>query len=266
MRGKLSQYKTALITGATKGIGREFAFQLGMLGKNLILISRKEKELQKLAQELSEKYKIKVYIFVCNLADDTQVTKLLSNIGRELPFPDILINNAGASIYGLFNELDCHSQEQIIKLNIEALIKLTHKVLQEMIRHKHGAILNVSSTAGFMPIPYNAVYCATKAFVTNFSYSLSKEVEKEGIIVSCLCPGPTKSHFWESAGMEERVKNRLNSFQSPVEVAKYGLYLINRRRYMGIPGFSNKIKHIIKYFLPKRLIVNLLYHHMKENH
>ena len=258
----LETYKTALITGATRGIGYEFARLLGSSSKELILVARDKERLLEMQNKFQSEFKVKVSVFSCDLSKPEDVNKLLGAIGGDLPSIDLLINNAGIACYGNFSDIEIDKQEELVGLNVTALMKLTHKVLPAMKRNKKGAILNVSSTSGFMSLPFCAVYSATKAFVINFSQALAREVHEDNIIVTCLCPGMTDTDFWKCSNME-CLKERHKNLDDPKEVAEYGLWLIDNGKQIGMPSFSLKVKHVIRRCLPDKLISYYMYHHLK---
>src|SRR5438094_7505663 len=191
---------SALITGASAGIGREFARQLAGRAQSLILVARREQRLNELRDELSQRHpNLTVHIRKTDLADVAQLKELVAWLGREKIDVDLLVNNAGLGDLGPFATSDPPRNEQITLVNMVALTSLTRHLLPQMIANKHGAILNVSSSAGFLPIPGFAVYAATKAYVTSFSEALRAELRGTGVSVSALCPGPVHTEFQEVA-------------------------------------------------------------------
>lgn len=249
--------KTALITGATGGIGQEFARILSQKDYRLILIGRNEKKLQQLVKELSPNSKLHQY-FVCDLSKE----KDLLNLTKSYPAIDLLINNAGFSDYGFYPNLSWEKQKQMIQVNVVALSYLCHFYLKGMVKKGNGQILNVASTGGTKPAPFTSIYTGTKAFVIQFSQSLALELKGTNIIVSCLLPGPTSTEFWQKAGMSAKVKGKLDRLDKPSEVAKYGIYLLEKNKISGIYGFRNKIKQLIKNFLPEKIWFWLIRKHM----
>jgi uncharacterized protein len=182
---------SALITGASAGIGREFARQLAGRAKSLILIARREQRLNELREELCRQYpNVAVSVRKTDLADLAHLNELLAWLDHERIAVDLLINNAGLGDSGAFSTSDPVRIEQMTLVNIVALTALTRQLLPQMIAKRHGGILNVSSSAGFLPIPDFAVYAATKAYVTSFSEALRAELRGTGVSVCALCPGP----------------------------------------------------------------------------
>ena len=191
---------SALITGASAGIGREFARQLAGRARSLILVARREARLNQLRDELRQQNpNLTVHIRKANLADLAQLKELEGWLEHEKIDVDLLVNNAGLGDLGSFATSDPARNEQMTLVNMVALTSLTRHLLPQMIANKHGAILNVSSSAGFLPIPGFAVYAATKAYVTSFSEALRAELRGTGVSVSALCPGPVHTEFQEVA-------------------------------------------------------------------
>ena len=203
---KLKAKQWVVITGASKGLGEEFARQLAAKGLNLILVARSEDKLKILANELINKHGIDIDVYPINLKDDVAVLVLIKNFLKQTARPiDLLINNAGLGYYSDFwNQSDQQLQEMLL-VNINALIRLTRAVLPSMLARHAGGILNIGSIAGFQPVPGFAVYAATKAFVINFGEALSFECRGTGVQVTTFCPGPTATHFGEVSNAPKRL-------------------------------------------------------------
>jgi len=196
---------SALITGASAGIGREFARQLAGRGRSLILVARREQKLNELCEDLKQQHpNLTVHICKTDLANLTQLKELVAWLEREKIDVDLLINNAGLGDLGPFATSDPIRNEQMTLVNMVALTSLTRHLLPQMIARKRGGILNVSSSAGFLPIPNFAVYAATKAYVTSFSEALRAELHGTGVSVCALCPGPVHTEFQEVASRPGR--------------------------------------------------------------
>jgi len=190
----------ALITGASAGIGREFARQLAMRACSLILVARREQRLNELRDELRHQYSnLTVHVRKTYLADLAQLKELIAWLGHEKIDVDLLINNAGLGDLGPFATSVPARNEQMTLVNMVALTALTRHLLPQMIARKRGGILNVSSSAGFLPIPQFAVYAATKAYVTSFSEALRAELRGTGVTACAVCPGPVHTEFQEVA-------------------------------------------------------------------
>lgn len=195
------RYACALVTGASAGIGAEFARQLAPRCEVLVLVARRAERLVELAGELEEAHPgLRVMPLEADLTDPSARLQAVGHLLSKGLVPDLLINNAGMGDYGEFATSDWMKVEAMLRLNVEALTHLTHALLPTMIEQRAGAILNVSSLASIVPMPDFAVYAATKAYVTSFSEALRIEVREHGIRVMALCPGPVHTEFGEIAG------------------------------------------------------------------
>jgi uncharacterized protein len=234
----------ALITGASAGIGREFARQLAGRAKSLILIARREQRLDELRDELSQQNpKLAILFRKTDLANLAQVNELLAWLDREKIDVDLLINNAGLGDSGAFATSDPIRNEQMTLVNIVALTALTRHLLPRMIARRRGGILNVSSSAGFLPIPDFGVYAATKAYVTSFSEALRIELWGTGVSVCTLCPGPVHTEFQDVAKRPGSQPDTGPEFVFvPVEqVVRHALTALEGDRPLVIPGLPMKL-------------------------
>jgi short-subunit dehydrogenase len=247
----------ALITGASAGIGREFARQLAPRARSLILIARREQRLNELRDELNQEHpKLATSICKTDLADLMQLNELLAWLNHQGIEPDLLINNAGLGDSGPFATSDPVRNDQMTLVNIFALTALTRHVLPRMIAKRHGGILNVSSSAGFLPIPDFAVYAATKAYVTSFSEALRAELRRTGLSVCALCPGPVHTEFQEVARRPGRQPDTGPEFVFvPVEqVVRDALEALEADRPLVIPGLLMKIGMFLVRITPMPLL------------
>jgi short-subunit dehydrogenase len=192
--------KTALITGASAGIGLDLAVLAARDGFDCIIVSRNESRLQELKKVLEKRYQISVHVFATDLSEHNAVKRLTTAIAEAGLKVDFLINNAGFGSSGEFVELDAETEAEVVRLNVNALTELTKAYLPHMVKRDYGYVLNVSSVASFFPGPYMAVYYATKAYVSSFTEALHAEVKDTGVHVSALCPGPTDTGFFNRAG------------------------------------------------------------------
>jgi uncharacterized protein len=234
----------ALITGASAGIGREFARQLAGRAHSLILVARREERLSELRDELTGNHPgLMVHIRKINLSNLSQVEELIAWLEREKIDVDLLINNAGLGDLGPFATSDPTRNEEMMLVNMVALTSLTRRLLPQMIAKKRGAILNVSSSAGFLPIPGFAIYAATKAYVTSFSEALRAELLGTGLTVCALCPGPVHTEFQQAAKRPGgRPESGPEFVHVPVEqVVRDALAAIEADRPLVIPGFVMKL-------------------------
>ena len=235
----------ALITGASAGLGVDFARQLSAQGKQLVLVARRRDRLDALAAELGNTRAVEMDLSEAGAAD-----RLMADLAAHGEQADLLVNNAGFGLTGRFAELDGRRQRQMIDLNCGALIELAHAVLPAMIERKQGRILNVASTAAFQPGPGMAVYFATKAFVLSFSEALHEEVKRHGVTVSALCPGPTATEFGEVAGFGQ--SNLLDKVAADsASVVRAGLAGLDQGRAVIIPGLMNKSTAQAHRFFPR---------------
>lgn len=228
-----------LITGASSGIGREMARVFARNGHSLIISARREERLKELANEITAEFNLPVESLTADLSTSEGVEALAGEIDNRKYSVETLVNNAGINVYGPFSDSDRNELLAMARLNMLALIDLTHRLLPAMIEAGGGGVLNVASTGGFAPSPYSAVYCASKAFVLNFSEALAHELKGTGVRVTAVCPGATHSEFAERAGMEA---TRL--FKGPVldarTVAETGYRALQHGRSKVVVGAFNK--------------------------
>jgi short-subunit dehydrogenase len=239
-----------LITGASAGIGAEFARLCGARGDALALAARRRDRLEALAGEIGGES----HVFTVDLARADAAASLIGEIEAEGLAVDLLINNAGFGAGGRFAALGLERQREMIAVNVAALTELTHLVLPGMIERGRGAILNVASTAGFQPGPGAAVYFASKAYVLSLTEALHQELKGSGIAVSALCPGPTDSEFFEVAGYDRAGDDRAARKAARAGargVAEAGLDGLSRNRAVVVPGLSNKATAQANRFLPR---------------
>ena len=248
--------KATLITGASGGIGEAFARRLAREGHNLFLVARSEDKLRSLVNELSGKEGIKADHFAIDLAvadSDKQLFEKTSEKGVEI---DWLINNAGFGSMGDFSGLTLDRELGMIDLNIRSLVALTHRYLQGMRERKSGTIINVSSAAGFQPIPFMATYAATKAFVTSFSEAIAEENRPYGIQVFALCPGSTETNFHATAGMDRALG--FKGQESAQDVVETAMRTIGTSRAKIVSGWTNWLVASAVNFLPNSLITRAM--------
>jgi uncharacterized protein len=195
--------KTALITGASSGIGYELAGLFASSGHDLVLVARNEQRLSRLAEELQQRIGVAVTVLVKDLAAPRAAEEIVVELQNRSLHVDILVNNAGFGEYGPFHETSLERKLQMIQVNVAELTQLTRLLLSGMLERNSGNILNIGSTASFAPGPFVAVYSATKAYVLSFSEALAEELKGTGVTVTVLCPGSTETEFAERAKMTE---------------------------------------------------------------
>ncbi|HAB34251.1 MAG TPA: NAD(P)-dependent oxidoreductase [Exiguobacterium sp.] len=244
--------KTALITGASGGIGLDLAVLAARDGFDCVLIARNEKKLKELQQVLEKRYQIKVYVFAADLSLSDSVDHLVQYLEEQELTVDLLFNNAGFATSGRFAEIDPTEDINSIQVNIVALTDLTKRLLPGMVERGFGRIMNVASVAAFMPGPYMSVYYATKAYVLSFSEALATEVDGSGVSVTCLCPGPTDTNFFDRANITLPFKSMPSHL---VAFAGYRGMLKGRR--VVVPGVSNRAMVSLSRLLPRRLLTEV---------
>jgi short-subunit dehydrogenase len=245
---------TALVTGASSGIGRELARLLAADGYDLVVVARDAERLAALARELDGAFGIRTTVLPQDLARPEGAGALLTEIERREISVEVLINNAGFGVYGPFAATDLGKELAMIQVNVSAVTALAKGVLPGMLRRGSGRILNLASTAAFQPGPLMAVYYATKAYVLSFSEAIANELSGTGVTVTALCPGPTETEFQADAGLE---KTRL--FAGPLvmdarRVARAGYRGMQRGKAIVIPGWTNKLMAQSVRFSPRRLV------------
>jgi len=240
--------RVALVTGASAGLGVEFARQLSKRGHQLVLAARRRERLDRLARELGNARAVAIDLSKANSA-----AKLMADLEANGETVDLLVNNAGFGLIGRFAELDSKRERQMIDLNVGTLNDLCRAVAPAMIKRKSGGIINVASTAAFQPGPRMAVYFATKAFVLSLSEALHEELKPHGVNVSCLCPGPTRTEFGEVAGFGGNGMFDRVAMESP-EVVKAGLDGLDKNKAVVIPGLVNRIGATSTRFAPRSVV------------
>lgn len=248
--------KTALVTGASSGIGEALARVHAERGGNLVVVARRQEKLETLKAELENAHGITVHVLPKDLTDPDAPRQIHDELdARGVPV-DYLINNAGFGYRGLFHEQDWTQNEAMIKLNILALAGLTHTFLPQMIDRGSGRVLNVASMAGFVPGPLQAVYYATKAFVISFSEAVANELAGTGVTVTVLCPGPTETEFTRRA---EMVGVRLlEKMASAREIAQVGYNAMLKGKTVVVPGLFSKFTiHGLLRLSPRRLTTGI---------
>jgi hypothetical protein len=240
--------KTALITGASVGIGRDLAELFARDGHHLILTARNESQLNEVAKKLSDQYHVNAQVIAQDLSTPDAPQRIFDQL-QSKPI-DYLINNAGFGTHGPFAESDLQSQLSMLQVNIVSLTHLTRLFLPQMLTRKTGRILNVASLAAYLPGPFMAVYYATKAYVLSFSEALSSELSGTGITVTALCPGATKTEFQKRAGIGEAAHLKGNATTS-TEVAQLGYTAMMRGQPTIITGLANNLSAFALRFLPR---------------
>ena len=245
----------ALVTGASSGIGYEFAKILAKNKYELILVSRNKEKLKKIKKEIERDYKVKVYVYNVDLSKLNEVKKFYSLIKNENI--DILINNAGVGDFGKFLDMSWEKDNEVIDLNIKALTILTKLFLKNMVKRREGKILNVASIAAFQPGPYLAVYSATKSYVLHFSEALAEELKGTGVTVIALCPGVTMSNFFKRSGISDDEVKTWGNLATSKETAEYGYEMMMKKKIIAVYGSRNRFNIFLKRFFPRNFITKV---------
>jgi len=248
---------TALITGASNGIGLELAKIHASKGDNLVLVARNKAKLDTLKVELEKKYSVKILTIGKDLSEINAAQEVYETTTKQNIQVDYLINNAGFGDFGMFVETDWMKEQQMINLNINTLTQFTKLYLKDMVKRRNGKIMNVASTAAFQSGPTMAVYCATKAYVLSFSEAIANEVADKGVTVTALCPGATESGFQAAAAMEKSALVKGKKLPTSQEVAEYGYKAMMQGKTVAIHGFLNWILANSVRFSPRAMIVKI---------
>ena len=244
---------TALITGASAGLGSDFAKILAGQKYDLILTARNEERLKTLAGDLSTSHGVKCHIIAIDLSKPGSAVALTNQIKEQGLHVDVLVNNAGCGLWGPFAESDPADMAGMIQLNVNSLTELTRQLLPGMLARKKGRVLNVASTAGFQPGPWMAVYYATKAYVISFGEALATELKSTGVTVTTLCPGPTRTEFFDRAKMgKSRMKSLI--FADSMTCAKNGIDSMDQGRVLVVDGVLNWIFSQSSRLMPRAAI------------
>jgi short-subunit dehydrogenase len=250
---------TALITGASGGIGKSFAEKLAAQNTNLIIVARSEDKLNAVAQQLQQQYNINVEVIVKDLSQISAPQEVFDAVQAKGLSVDILINNAGFGDYGEFVKTDCDRQIQMIQLNNIALVALTHKFLPQMRERSSGSIINVSSIAAYQPLPYISVYAASKAFVRSFSEALWAENRQYGVKVLVVSPGPTETNFFKEANFPPALAKNAKSMSTPEEVVDEAMKALeNGNAAVVVGGIASKFITGLSSIIPRETLLNLL--------
>ncbi|MBR8839270.1 MAG: SDR family oxidoreductase [Stigonema ocellatum SAG 48.90 = DSM 106950] len=252
------QQKNVLITGASGGIGYEFAKFFADDGYHLVLVDKRGEKLVEIADEFQQQYNISVEIIAQDLSIPRAAEEIFSKLQQASIKIDVLVNNAGFGSYGFFHETDLSTELQMLQLNVVCLTHLTKLFLKDMVNQGSGKILNVASTAAFQPGPLMAVYFATKAYVLSFSEAIANELEGTGVTVTVLCPGATASGFHETSGMSKaKVADDWRLMDSET-VAKIGYQGLMANKTVVIPGVKNKILATSAKFANRKLVTKIV--------
>jgi len=260
-----SSPRTALVTGASSGIGRELAKILADHRYNLVLVARDRDQLLTVAAELESRHGITVTAISKDLSSAEAPEELLGELRQRSIVIDVLVNNAGFALGGEFGSADVSRTISLLHVNVVCLTHLTRLLMPGMVARKRGQILNVASIAGFYPGPLTACYNASKAFVVSFSLALANELKGTGVTTTCLCPGPTHSRFAERAGLSRSKAFSENVMESRV-VAEIGFSAMMAGKPMAIAGLRNKLRMLTIPLVPARILAHFSrrYHEVRR--
>ena len=250
---------TCLVTGASSGIGADIARELARRGRGVTLVARREERLHELAEELADDHDVRAETVGCDVTDEDGRARLHEELaGRGLEV-EVLVNNAGFGSGGPFVELDGASEASMVRTNCEALVALTSDCLPDMVARARGAILNLGSLIAFQPVPFQATYGATKAFVLALTEALHEELRGTGVTVTALCPGPVRTEFGEAGGFggaDERIPAWM--WLSPDAVARAGVEGLEKGQRVVVPGALNQAGALSGQHFPRGVLLPLL--------
>jgi len=247
--------KTALITGASGGIGLDLAELHASKGGDLVLIARSIEKLEEIKAKFEQQYKVRVHVIDKDLSVPDSAKEVYDELKQQNISVDYLINNAGFGVYGMFAETDWEKELQMINLNITSLTHLTKLFIGDMIRNGGGKIMNVASTAAFQPGPLMAVYYASKAYVLSFSEAIGNELSGKPVTVTTLCPGPTVTGFQNAAKINESRLVKGRKLPTSKEVAEYGYNAMMKGKSVAVPGLLNSLLIFGVRFFPRSFVV-----------
>lgn len=256
--GGASQRQTALITGASSGIGYELARLFAQDGYDLALVARNRPKMEQIAEDFAAKFKVTATVLAEDLSDPSAPERIHADLRRRGVDIDTLVNNAGFGTYGFFAESDLAEELAMVQVNVAALTHLTGLFVRDMVKRGRGRILNVSSMAAFEPGPLMAIYHATKAYVLLFSEAVANEVKGTGVTVTCLCPGPTATDFQARARMQRSRYAARESMMDAAEVARIGYRGLMAGKSVVIPGLRNQVLIWSLRLAPRGLVTNIV--------
>ena len=248
---------TVLITGASGGIGEELARLFAAHGHDLVLVARTEPKLRSLSAELARAHGVQCRVFAADLSDPSAPPRIFEMLRQQAVATDVLVNNAGFGARGAYAELDYEVEARMIQVNIVALAHLTRLLLPGMLARRNGKILNVASTAAYVPGPFMAVYYASKAFVLSFSEAIAEETRSSGVTVTALIPGPTQTGFAATAGNQDTPLFRNGSVMSAAAVARVAFDGLMAGKRVAIAGVSNKLTVFLTRLAPRTMLARI---------
>jgi len=253
--------RTCLVTGASSGIGVDLARELAKRGHGVTLVARREAPLRELADELTKAHDVRAEIATADLSDEAAREQLVADVEKRGLIVDVLVNNAGFSTMGPVHKSNASKEVAMVRTDVEAVVHLCSAFLPGMVERGRGAVLNVASTAAFQPLPGQAGYGGSKAFVLAYSHAVAAEVRGHGVTVTVLCPGPVETGFAEAMGLsDEEAGSSLPKlmWRSSAEVAAQGIEGLEKGRTVVIPGFPNRVGARLAWLVPRRALLPIL--------
>jgi short-subunit dehydrogenase len=249
-----SKEKYALVTGASSGIGYELAKRFAKDGKNIVVVARRRDRLEQLKRDIENDYRTRVVVLVKDLSKPSSPQEIFTELEQQNINIDVLVNNAGYSVWGMFSQTELQRELDMIQVNITSLTHLTKLFLKKMLDNKSGKILNVSSGVGFYSAPLMAVYASTKSYVLHFSEALADELKGTGVTVTCLFPDATKTEFWEMANASR--SRATKAMENPAKTAENGYRALEKgKKFILSGGLINRLAPITVRIAPRSLII-----------
>ncbi|WP_167957463.1 SDR family NAD(P)-dependent oxidoreductase [Anaerosporobacter faecicola] len=243
--------QTVLVTGASSGIGKAYAYAFAKRGDHIILTARRKEVLEQVAEDITKQFHTTCTVIVQDLSDDDAAITLVKEIEKQGLQVDILVNNAGFATKGLLSHSDFAKQQRELAVNIKAVTELTYLLIDKMAERKKGTVINLASAAAFNPVPYNAVYSATKAYVLSFSQSIAYEYKDKGVYVLAVCPQATDTHFFDEFNkMEGRMRQ-------PDDVVRSTFRAMKKRKTICTDGKMCYLQALMPHFLSRKMCVRI---------
>jgi short-subunit dehydrogenase len=251
---------TCVVTGASSGIGVEFARELAKRGQNLTLVARRAERLRALAEELERDHGVRAEVSVADIATDEGRAGLIAELAERGRDVEVLVNNAGFGSVGRFQEIDADKETLMVRTNCEAIVALCGEYVPKMVERGRGGVLNVGSTASFQPLPFQATYSASKAFVLTFTEALSADLHGTGVTATVLCPGPVPTEFTEVAGIGNGSWDDVPGFMvsTPEKNAAAGIHGLEKGKRVVIPGLANHVSATAGQYTPRALLLGVM--------
>jgi uncharacterized protein len=253
-----SDSSTCLVTGASSGIGAEIARQLAARGRGVTLTARRKHRLEELAAELNERHGVRAETVACDLSSPAARKRMVKTVADRGLDVEVVVNNAGFGSAGRFQELDPEAELRMVRTNVEAVVDLCTAYVPAMVERRRGAVLNVASVAAYQPVPRQATYAATKAFVLSFTEGLHVDLKGTGVTATALCPGPTRTEFGDTAGIPDELFEIPGLVYTAEQMAVAGVEAMERGRRTVIPGVPNLVGALGGRLMPRALVLPLI--------